>query len=194
MSKYENLENYREVFLIQQIYATLFSLTNKVQVHSDKYLDKLTSRQVMAMMAICHLPEDETTINNIARKLGTTKQSVKQIITVIEDKGYAITVPSKKDKRAVNIKITLEGQQALIESGRKSVAFFAEFSSILTKEEMEILWMLLKKLYSFDGEQQDGFEEEANAKFQMDEKEIDKESEIMLKEFGRIRNGGKKNE
>lgn len=49
----------------------------------------------MAMVAIAHLPEDETTFNNIARKLGITKQSAKQLITIIENKGYVNVVPSR---------------------------------------------------------------------------------------------------
>jgi len=108
MTKREEIfmDNYRNIFLIQQIYATLFSLSNKVQMEGDKYFDKLTSRQFMAMIAIIHLPEDETTLNNIAKKLGNTKQSVKQLITIIENKGYVMTVPSKQDKRAVNVQIT----------------------------------------------------------------------------------------
>lgn len=72
---------------MQQTYATLFSLANKVQVKGDQSLELLTSRQHMAMVAIAHLPEDETTLNNIARKLGTTKQSVKQLITIMEKRG-----------------------------------------------------------------------------------------------------------
>lgn len=42
----------------------------------------------MTMVAIAHLPEGKATFNNIARKLGTTKQNVKQIITAMEKKGY----------------------------------------------------------------------------------------------------------
>lgn len=76
----------REIFLMQQTYATLFSLTNKLQIHGDEYLERLTARQFMAMTAIGHLPENETTLNNIARKLGTSKQSAKQLITIIEKK------------------------------------------------------------------------------------------------------------
>ncbi|MDP4093106.1 MAG: MarR family transcriptional regulator, partial [Bacillota bacterium] len=78
------MDIHRELFLMQQTYATLFSLANKIQVKGDKYLEGLTSRQYMTMIAIAHLPENETTLNNIARKLGTTKQSVKQLITIIE--------------------------------------------------------------------------------------------------------------
>jgi len=194
MNKFEQMDNYREIFLIQQIYTTIFSLTNKMQVHEAKYFDKLSSRQLMAIIAIYHLPEGKATLNNIAKKLGTTKQSVKQIITILENKGYVITMPSKSDKRAVNVSVTDAGKKATIESGRESAYFFGEISKSLTKEEMEILWMLLKKMYRFDGEEMDGFEENANANAGIDGEELEKESERLLKEFGRIRNGGSKNE
>ena len=179
------MDNYREIFLIQQIYGTLFSLANKVQIQGDKYLENLTSRQFMAMIAIIHLPEDETTLNNIARKLGTTKQSVKQLITIIENKGYIITVPSQQDKRAVNVKITESGKQVMLECGERTINFMADLSKDFTRSEMESLWGLLKKLYRFDGEEQDGFEKEAHLEIDGDQSDAQARA---LKEFARRRN------
>ncbi|MFL0249383.1 MarR family winged helix-turn-helix transcriptional regulator [Clostridium neuense] len=194
MNNIKDIDNYREIFLTQQIYATIFSLTNKMQAKEAKYLHKLTSRQIMAIIAIYHLRNEEPTLNNIAKKLGTTKQSVKQIITILEKKGYVVTTPSKSDKRAVNVTVTEEGQQAITEAGKESICFFAEFSRTLTKEEMEILWILLKKLYRFDGEEMDGFEEDIDGRVGIDEKQIEREAREMAEVFGRIRNGGNKNE
>lgn len=180
------MDNYKALFLIQQIYATIFSLTNKLQIKGDEYYENLTSRQLMAMVAIIHLPENETTLNNVAKKLGTTKQSVKQLITIMENKDYVITVPSQQDKRAVNVKITESGKQAMLECGEKSMTFFGNLSKDFSIEEMETLWTLLKKLYRFDGEEQDGFEEEAD--FHMGENQDEIQTRA-LKEFERIRNG-----
>lgn len=179
------MDNYRDLFLIQQIYATTFSLTNKLQIKSDEFCEPLTGRQFMALVAIIHLQENETTLNNIAKKLGTTKQSVKQLITIIEKKGYVITIPSPYDKRAVNVKITESGRESMKECGEKSMKFFANLSKGFSIEEMEILWTLLKKLYRFDGEEQDGFEKEAEFDMGKNTNEI---QERALKEFERIRN------
>lgn len=184
------MEDNRDIFLAEQIYATLFSLANKVQIQADKCCESLTSRQYMAMIAIIHLPEDETTLNNIASKLGTTKQSVKQLITILDGKGYVLTAPSKKDKRAVNVKITEPGKKAMLECGEKSIYFMADLFNEFSDEEMEILWMMLKKLYRFDGEKQDGFEEAVHFKLGDDEEEIGIRA---LGEFRRRRNGGKQN-
>ncbi len=153
------MDIFRELFLMQQTWATLFSVTNKLQVKGDQYLEKLTSRQIMVMVAIVHLPEDQKTLNNIARKLGTTKQNVKQLITIMERKGYVETVPSTQDKRAVNVLITEAGKETIMLCAERSLQFFADVFEHFTTKEMETLWSLLIKLYRFDGEEQDGFEE-----------------------------------
>lgn len=183
------MDTYRAIFLMQQTYATLFSLVNKLQIHGDKYLECLTARQFMAMTAIAHLPGDETTLNNIARKLGTSKQSAKQLITITENKGYVITVPSQQDKRAVNVKITESGKQIMLEAAEKGIFFLEGVFKDFTTEEMENLWNLLKKLYRYDGEEQDGFEEESALEMGEDYNETQTR---VLKEFERRRNPSKK--
>jgi len=175
----------KELFLMQQAYATLFSLTNKVQIIGDKYLEGLTSRQYMTMIAMAHLEENERTINNIARKLGTTKQSVKQLINIIEKKGYIITEPSTRDKRAVNMKFTEAGIQVMLKCGEQGIYLFADLFKDFSSNEIETLWVLLKKLYRFDGEDQDGFE--ADGVIDLGE-DLSKSQDRVLKEFKRLRN------
>jgi len=183
------MDYYRELFLMQQTYATLFSLINKIQTQGDKYLGNLTSRQLMTMIAMMHLPEEETTLNNIARKLGTTKQSVKQLITVLEKKGYVITTPSRQDKRAVNVRITDSGKRVMMECFEKGIYFFLDLFNDFTDEEMECLWTLLKKLYRFDGEAQDGFEEETNLEMGEEQENIQKR---IMREFSKRRSNSEK--
>ena len=156
------MDNSRKLFLSQQTFATLFSLANKLQVTSNVYLKNFTMRQLMVMIAIIHLPEDEASLNNIARKLGTSKQTVKQLVSLIERNGYVVTAPSRRDKRAVNVTITPPGKQALLEDNELGLKFFDQLFHDFSLEEMEVLWNLLKKLYRFDGQEQDGFEEEIN--------------------------------
>ena len=151
----------KKLFVMEQTYATLFSLTNKIQVQGDKYFENITSRQFMTMVAIIHLPKDGTTINNIARKLGTTKQSVKQLIDILENKGYVVSVPSEQDKRAVNVLVTESGRQAMADCNNTGIKYLEDLFNEFSQEELVLLWCALKKLYRFDGEEMDGFEEEA---------------------------------
>lgn len=161
----------------------------------DAYLESLTSRQYMAMLAIAHLPEDETTLNNIARKLGTTKQSIKQIVTILEQKGHIFITPSRKDKRAVNVKITELGKQRMLESAEKGIYFLTDLFADFSTDELEQMWNLLKKMYRFDGEDQDGFENDGDLEPMENQNEIQTR---VIKEFERRRkhskNGGSNDE
>jgi DNA-binding MarR family transcriptional regulator len=174
----------KELFLMQQTYATLFSIANKLQVYGDKYFKSMTSRQLMAMIAVVHLPADETTLNNIARKLGTTKQSVKQIISIIERKGYVTLAPSRKDKRAVNVHVTALGEKVAWDCAEKSLVLLNDLFKEFSAREMEMLWRFLKKLYRFDGEEQDGFEEEPVLEMNEEQKKTQKRA---LNEFSKRR-------
>ena len=175
----------KDLFLMQQAYATLFSVLNKIQIRGDEYFEELTSRQFMTIVAILHLPEDETTINNIAKKLGTSKQNVNRLINSIEKKGYVLTEPSKRDRRAVNVKITDSGKKVMEECGEKAIYFMADIFKEFSMEEIETLWNLLKKLYRYDGEKQDGFEETA-PEFELEQNREELQARE-LQEFSRRR-------
>jgi DNA-binding MarR family transcriptional regulator len=188
------LDIFKELFLMQQTYATLFSLANKIQIKGDAYLRHLTSRQYMTMLAIAHLHKEETTLNNIARKLGTTKQSVKQIISILEGKDFVQIFPSQKDKRAVNIHITEKGLQILLESSENGIYLLTDIFHDFTTEDLEQLWHLLKKMYRFDGEEQDGFEDDGKLEPVDNQNEL---QEKVLAEFEKRRKqsrGAKNNE
>ena len=168
----------KELYLLhimQQAFSSLFSVSNKIQIAGDRYCEPLTSRQYMTILAVLHLDKDETTIINIAKKLGTTKQNVTQLVKSLEKKGFVSIIPSKKDKRAVNVGLTEQGMDAVIKCGRDSgINFMADIFRDFTEEEIETLWKLLIKLYGFDGVEMDGFEENIQIP------NIDLEEEVLL--------------
>jgi Transcriptional regulators len=148
-----------DLFLSQQALVTLFSVTNKLQTQGDKYLIDLTIRQMLAVPAIIHPLDGKATISNVARYVGTSKQNAKQIIDALGKKNYVSTEPNGQDKRAVNITITPEGRQAFSTCSERTDVLLADIFHDFTTEEIKTLWTLLKKLYRFDGIEQDGIEE-----------------------------------
>lgn len=180
--KYE--KELHDLFLMQQTYATMFSLTNKLQIAGDNCLNGMTIRQYMTVVAILHLAEDETTINNIAKKLGTSKQNANRMISSIERLGYISSFQSKKDKRATNIQLTETGKEKMVECSEQIINFMADVFHTFSTSQLETLWELLKKLYCFDGEKHDGFEEEG-LKFIDITEDIQK---ALLKKFSQKRN------
>lgn len=152
----------KDLFFAQQALVALFSVTNKLQMQGDKYLQDLTIRQMLAIPAIIHAPDGNATINHIAQKLGTTKQSAKQIVDAMGKKKYLSIEPSERDKRAVNVTITPEGGQAFRACSERTDEFLADIFHDFTTEDLETLWTLLQKLYRFDGIEQEGFTEHMN--------------------------------
>ena len=156
------MEYSREVFLWQQTYATLFSVSNKLQICMDKDMGLMTSRQVMALVAVIHLPKGEASLINIAKKMGTTKQNVRQLVSAMEKKGYVSVAPSLTDKRAYSVEMTEEGQRVFADCYMRGLAFFETLFHDFSVDELDVFWAMLKKLYRFDGKEQDGFEEPAD--------------------------------
>jgi DNA-binding MarR family transcriptional regulator len=146
----------RDLFFSQQALAALFAVTNKLQARGGDYLKDVTVRQILAVPAIIHAPEGGATINHIARRLGTTKQSAKQIVDVMEKKKYVTVAPSERDKRAVSVSVTEEGKRAFDECSARVDVFLADIFRDFTEEEIETLCGLLKKLYGFDVSGGDG--------------------------------------
>lgn len=180
----------KELYIMQQAYATLFSVTNKIHIKGDEYFDELTSRQFMMIVAILHLPKEETTLINIAKKLGTSKQNVSRLLSSLIEKKYIQTVPCKSDKRAVNVNLTTLGERIIFKNSERSINYILNLFSEFTLQEVETLWCLLKKLYCFDGVEQDGFEAEGT---QLDiEKTVQKEQADALIELVRKKRGGEK--
>ncbi len=163
----------RLLHLMQQVYSSLISVSNKLQTTGDKYCVPLTSRQYMTVLAMLHLPEEETTIVNIANKLGVTKQNVTQLIKSLEKKGLVTIAPSKKDRRAVNVRLTDLGLETMVNCGSNmTVDFMADVFNGFGEKELETLWNLLIKLYRFDGAEMDGFEDDVEVPNTLSDEEV----------------------
>ena len=148
----------KDLFYAQQTLVTLFSVTNKLQMQGDKHLQDITIRQMLAIPALLHAPDGKATINHLARSMGTTKQSAKQIVDAMERKGYLSVVPSEQDKRAVNVIVTPEGQKAFKICSERTDEFLADIFCNFSAAELETLYSLLQKLYCFDGAEQERFD------------------------------------
>ncbi|MDR2024672.1 MAG: MarR family transcriptional regulator [Hungatella sp.] len=169
----------KELHTMQQAYATLFSVTNKIHIRGDEYFEGLTSRQFMTIVAILHLPQEETTLVNIAKKLGTTKQNVSKLLSGMIEKKYIEIIPCKSDKRAINVKLTELGESIVLKNSEKSVMYVLDLFSEFSLKEVETIWYLLKKLYYFDGIEQDGFEDEG-VKLDIETAEQNKQSDAII--------------
>lgn len=180
----------KELSLMQQVYGTFFSVTNKIQSAGDSYLGKLTSRQFMAIVSILHLAPNECSIINIAKKLGTSKQNAQKLVSSLAKMGYVDIIQDDRDRRYVNVSLTDSGKQATVECGEHMVCFMADLFREFSQKELELLWSLLMKMFRFDGVEFDGFEKEATDVILVENQELVQRK--YMEEFATRRNKRKK--
>lgn len=75
-----------------------------------------------------------------------------------------------------------------MESAEKGIYFLTDLFTDFSTDELEQMWSLLKKMYRFDGEDQDGFEHDGYLK------PVENQSEVqtrVLREFERRRKQSK---
>lgn len=146
-------------FYLQQIFSTIFYLSNKIQTEGDKLDDRITVRQWMTLLAILHLPEGEANYNQIAGMMGYSKQNAKKLITVLERKGFVKIGKSDTDHRAVHIQVTDSCRTFLLNYYKKGNSYVNGMFIDFEENELQTLWKLLKKLATYDGSDWIGYEE-----------------------------------
>lgn len=146
-------------YYIQQIFATIFYLSNKIQVQGDKLDERITVRQWMVLLTVVHLPEDQASYSQIADKMGCTKQNVKHIIDSLEKKNFVYLEKNEKDKRAMNIRITEECKKIMEDYYEKGNQFLSNMFSNFNENDLKVLWEQLRKMANYDGSNWTGYEE-----------------------------------
>lgn len=136
---------------MQKVYASLFATVNKLQACADASTGGLTSRQYLLLTTITKMVPEEATLNNIANKLATSKQNVNKLVTMLEEKGFVKVVPSKADKRAVNVSVTKKGEKAVEKSTINVFQFYSNVFKGFPDHEIDDLQTLINKMAAFDG-------------------------------------------
>lgn len=148
----------QELYLMQQVYATLFCVANKIQSYGDDKLEDISSRQLMTMIAIAHLSPEETTLKNIAVMLGTSKQNTNKLLNSLKKSGCIEILSNMKDKRSINVRLTEAGTRLMNKGAEVNIYTLAKIFKELSKDDLETFWSLLKKTSQFDGLPYLGFE------------------------------------
>ena len=66
-----------------------------------------------------YLDPEGTSVTNLAERAGMTKQSMRQLVLDLEDKGYIKRISDPDDRRATLVIFTAEGRR-FIEDGNKA--------------------------------------------------------------------------
>lgn len=95
---------------------------------------------------LAHLDLEGTHISTLAERAGVTKQTMGQLVTDLEEKGYIHREPDPHDRRATRVMFTQSGWEFLRSAYRTKVAIEAEYATILGEERFTLLRQLLTEL------------------------------------------------
>ncbi len=88
------------------IFGTIFTLANKLQILGDKFDSNLTVKQWLLLAGIHNSGNNAPTISSIAKIIGNSRQNVKKMILILENKGFVTIESDSKDARVQQIRLT----------------------------------------------------------------------------------------
>ena len=98
-----------------------------------------------------YLDPEGTSVTNLAERAGMTKQSMRQLVVDLEDKGYIKRTPDPDDRRATLVIFTVEGRRFIEDGNEVKKEIDDEYRAILGEERLEALKGSLKTLIEKTG-------------------------------------------
>lgn len=90
----------------QFIFGCVFLLANKLQLLGDKVTQELTLKQWFLLNIIQQMDNKTPNYNDIAKAVGTSRQNVSKMISVLHKKGMVELNTSHTDHRAIYVSLT----------------------------------------------------------------------------------------
>ncbi len=129
------------------IFSTLFIAGNKLQTIFDNHIPEISLKQFM-LLSIVRQSKEQLTFTQLGNLLGCSRQNVKKIADVLVKKGFITIQQSPHDTRAMCIcpteKVNDYFQNDFSEY-QKELKYLFE---VYAEEEIEMLFILLSKLYA----------------------------------------------
>ena len=122
-------------------------LANSLQSVMDMGMADITSRQWLPLMILgrCDAPPN---LNELAQKCGITRQSAKQLVDKLEEKGLVCLERNGSDRRNISIVITEKGRSWGEDNLDRNVRFVSELFDGISKEDIQVFADVQQRLIS----------------------------------------------
>jgi DNA-binding MarR family transcriptional regulator len=95
---------------------------------------------------LAHIDTEGTTISDLARRTGTSRQAVSQLVQSIEDAGLVARHANPADGRSVVVRHTEAGRQILLDALDVMAAIEEDYAATLGDDDLAALKSLLARL------------------------------------------------
>ncbi len=129
------------------IFSTLFIAGNKLQTLFDNRIPKVSLKQFM-LLSIVRQSKEHLTFTQLGNLLGCSRQNIKKLADVLMKKGFITIQQSPHDTRAMCICPTEKVNDFYVNDFSEYQEELKYLFEVYTDKEIEILFILLSKLYN----------------------------------------------
>ncbi len=130
----------------QRVFGYTLLFGNKLQLFGDSLLSDFSLKQWFVLVMIQEMSMDSPSVNQIAEVMGTSRQNIRKMLSILERKGYVDMKPSLTDSRALSITLT-DKTKNFMDSNKKWAEQITErlFQGV-SEEELEVCMSVSEKL------------------------------------------------
>lgn len=88
------------------IFGGIFALSNKLQLIGDKFDANISTKQWFLIDIIASFQDEAPTISMIANGIETSRQNVKKMALILENRGFLKIIKDKEDGRIQRLELT----------------------------------------------------------------------------------------
>ena len=128
------------------LFGLFFAFHNRLQATGDSFYEEITCKQFF-LLACMSLYKDETpTSNELAKTMGCSRQSVKEILNSLVGKGFVQLLVDEKDKRKQRIYLTEKALQMSDAYHEKETVFMEQLYEGLGEEDINSVYRILSHI------------------------------------------------
>jgi len=128
------------------IFGSIFYLSNRIQNAGDRLFTEITTKQWFLLNSIIRSGVENPTLTEVSRVIGYSRQNVKKLAMHLEKAGLLELQRDINDSRVLRITITEKCFRYLTSRQSKEEEFLESLYDGITDEEIEGVFLTMKKL------------------------------------------------
>lgn len=128
------------------IYSAIHLLANQLQTLGDKIDPTISTKQWFVLAAVSKFKEVPPNIGDIAELLGTSRQNIKKIAGILEQRGYLQLKRDKNDMRNIQLFLTDSCHIYFKSREQQEEAYFEQLFYGMKEEELNALYGGMNRL------------------------------------------------
>ncbi len=128
------------------LFGLFFAFHNRLQAAGDSFYEEITCKQFFLLACMSLYPNEAPTSNELAKTMGCSRQSVKEILNNLEKKGFVWLCVDENDKRKQRIYLTEKANHMSEQYQEKETVFMKQLYEGVGEEDIEKIYRILSHI------------------------------------------------